>query len=75
MALFFFTFLMILREGIETVIFLSAVNVSSDAMVSFAGGIIGLLLPSFLESFSYGVQFVWILEDFSKLLELSFLYL
>jgi FTR1 family protein len=43
-ALFLFTFLMIVREGIETVIFLGAVNVSSDAIISFAGGIIGLLL-------------------------------
>ena len=44
LALFIFTFLMIVREGMETVIFLSAVNVSSQAIISFAGGIIGLLL-------------------------------
>jgi FTR1 family protein len=43
-ALFMFTFLMIVREGIETVIFLSAVNVSSQAIISFSGGIFGLLL-------------------------------
>jgi FTR1 family protein len=43
LALFLFTFLMIVREGIETVIFLGAVNVSSDAIISFAGGIVGLL--------------------------------
>src|SRR5262245_96749 len=43
-ALFLFTFLMIVREGIETVIFLSAVNVSSDAIISFSGGIVGVLL-------------------------------
>src|SRR5262245_9781168 len=42
-ALFMFTFLMIVREGIETVIFLSAVaDLSSQAFISFAGGIIGL---------------------------------
>jgi uncharacterized membrane protein len=52
-ALFFFTFLMIVREGIETVIFLSAVNVSSDAIVSFAGGIVGLLL-----AVAFGIFFV-----------------
>ncbi|MCI0444388.1 Fe-S-containing protein [bacterium] len=44
LALFMFTFLMIVREGMETVIFLSAVNVSSQAIISFSGGIIGLLL-------------------------------
>ena len=43
-ALFLFTFLMIVREGIETVIFLSAVNVSSQAIISFSGGIVGLVL-------------------------------
>ena len=52
-ALFLFTFLMIVREGIETVIFLSAVNVSSDAMISFAGGIVGLLL-----AIAFGIFFV-----------------
>jgi FTR1 family protein len=53
LALFFFTFLMIVREGIETVIFLKAVNVSSDAIISFAGGIIGLLL-----AVAFGIFFV-----------------
>ena len=43
-ALFSFTFLMILREGIETVIFLSAVNLTTDALLSFFGGIAGLIL-------------------------------
>lgn len=43
-ALFLFTFLMIVREGIETVIFLSAVNLTTSAILSFLGGIIGLLL-------------------------------
>jgi FTR1 family protein len=53
LGLFFFTFLMIVREGIETVIFLSAVNLTTDAMVNFAGGIIGLLLAVI-----FGVFFV-----------------
>ena len=52
-ALFLFTFLMIVREGIETVIFLRAVNVSSDAIISFAGGIVGLLL-----AVAFGIFFV-----------------
>lgn len=43
-ALFAFTFLMIFREGIETVIFLSAVRLTTDALVSFLGGLIGLVL-------------------------------
>lgn len=53
LALFLFTFLMIVREGIETVIFLSAVNVSSEAMISFSGGIVGLLL-----AVAFGIFFV-----------------
>ncbi len=53
MALFLFTFLMIVREGIETVIFLKAVNMSSDAIVSFAGGIVGLLF-----AVAFGIFFV-----------------
>jgi len=43
-GIFFFTFLMIFREGIETVIFLSAVNLTTDALYSFFGGITGLIL-------------------------------
>ena len=53
LALFLFTFLMIVREGIETVIFLSAVNVSSQAILSFSGGIMGLLL-----AVAFGIFFV-----------------
>lgn len=44
LALFLFTFLMIVREGIETVIFLSAVNLTTTAILSFLGGITGLIL-------------------------------
>ncbi len=52
-ALFLFTFLMIFREGIETVIFLSAVNFTTDALLSFLGGIVGLVLAVL-----FGVFFV-----------------
>jgi len=52
-ALFAFTFLMIFREGIETVIFLSAVKLTTDALVSFLGGMIGLIL-----AILFGVFFV-----------------
>ncbi len=52
-ALFAFTFLMIFREGIETVVFLSAVNLTTDALVSFLGGMIGLILAVL-----FGVFFV-----------------
>ena len=43
-GIFFFVFLMIFREGIETVIFLSAVNLTTNALMSFFGGMIGLAL-------------------------------
>lgn len=53
MALFFFTFLMVVREGIETVIFLAAVDLTTDAILSFIGGILGLALAAV-----FGVLFV-----------------
>ncbi len=37
-----FTFIMIFREGVETVLFLSAVNLTTDALLSFFGGLLGL---------------------------------
>lgn len=43
-ALFAFTFLMIFREGIETVIFLKAVRFSTDSLLSFFGGLFGIIL-------------------------------
>lgn len=52
-AIFLFTFLMIFREGIETVIFLSAVNLTTNALLSFVGGILGLVLAVL-----FGVFFV-----------------
>lgn len=52
-AIFSFTFLMIVREGMETVIFLRAVNFTTSALLSFLGGIIGLVLAVL-----FGVFFV-----------------
>jgi FTR1 family protein len=52
-AIFFFTFLMIFREGIETVIFLSAVSLTTDSLMSFMGGLLGLIL-----AILFGVFFV-----------------
>src|SRR5262249_46388061 len=52
-AIFSFTFLMIVREGMETVIFLRAVNFTTSEMLSFLGGIIGLVLAVL-----FGVFFV-----------------
>jgi high-affinity iron transporter len=52
-AIFFFTFLMIFREGMETVVFLSAVNLTTSALLSFFGGILGLFLAVL-----FGVFFV-----------------
>ncbi len=40
--LFLFVFLMVFREGIETVLFLAAVSLRSDELLNFMGGIIGL---------------------------------
>jgi high-affinity iron transporter len=45
-GIFFFVFLMIFREGIETVIFLGAVTLTTDALLSFFGGIVGLILAT-----------------------------
>ncbi|HEY4491323.1 MAG TPA: FTR1 family protein, partial [Acidobacteriota bacterium] len=53
LGIFLFTFLMILREGIETVIFLSAVTFTTDALLSFLGGILGLAM-----AVAFGVFFV-----------------
>lgn len=39
-----FTFIMVFREGIETVIFLSAVKITTDSLLSFFGGLLGLAL-------------------------------
>ena len=52
-GLFAFTFLMVLREGIETVVFLAAVNLTTAALLSFIGGLAGLCL-----AVAFGVAFV-----------------
>jgi high-affinity iron transporter len=45
LGLFLFVFLMVLREGIETVLFLAAVSLRSTAeLVNFMGGLAGLAL-------------------------------
>jgi high-affinity iron transporter len=44
LGLFFFVFLMVLREGIETSLFLAAVSLRSSDLMNFTGGIIGLAL-------------------------------
>ena len=43
-GLFLLTFLLILREGVETVLFLGAVNLTTDSLLSWLGGVVGLIL-------------------------------
>lgn len=52
-GLFFFVFLMVLREGVETVLILSAVSLNSTELMSFIGTLIGVLL-----AIIFGVMFV-----------------
>jgi high-affinity iron transporter len=52
-GLFLLTFLMVLREGIETILFLGAVNLTTDALLSFLGGLVGLGLATL-----FGIAFV-----------------
>src|SRR5262245_13283831 len=52
-GLFGFTFVMVLREGVETVLFLAAVNLTTDALLAFIGGIVGLALAVL-----FGISFV-----------------
>jgi FTR1 family protein len=52
-GLFLLTFLLILREGIETVLFLATVSLTTDALLSFAGGLLGLVLAA-----AFGVALV-----------------
>jgi high-affinity iron transporter len=44
LGLFSFVFLMVFREGIETVLFLAAVSLHSTDLMNFMGGVIGLAL-------------------------------
>ena len=43
-GLFLFVFLMVSREGIETVLFLAAVSLRTSELLNFMGGLTGLLL-------------------------------
>ncbi len=45
-GLFTLTFVLILREGVETALFLAAVELTTDALLSFAGGLLGLALAA-----------------------------
>jgi high-affinity iron transporter len=52
-GLFFFVFLMVLREGAETVLILSAVSLSSTELMSFLGTLLGVIA-----AIAFGVIFV-----------------
>jgi high-affinity iron transporter len=52
-GLFFFVFLMVLREGAETVLMLSAVTLNSTELMSFLGTLLGVLA-----AIAFGVMFV-----------------
>src|SRR6202521_5362183 len=52
-GLFFFVFLMVLREGAETVLILSAVTLNSTELMSFLGTLLGVIA-----SIAFGVMFV-----------------
>ena len=53
LGLFFFVFLMVLREGVETVLILSAVSLNSTELMSFLGTLGGVIVAVF-----FGVMFV-----------------
>jgi FTR1 family protein len=53
LGLFFFVFLMVLREGAETVLILSAVSLNSTELMSFLGTLLGVLVAVL-----FGVMFV-----------------
>jgi high-affinity iron transporter len=53
LGLFFFVFLMVLREGVETVLILSAVSLNSTELMSFLGTLAGVVVAVF-----FGVMFV-----------------
>lgn len=52
-GLFGLTFVLILREGIETVVFLAAVDLTTDSLLAFIGGAAGVVLAVL-----FGVSFV-----------------
>ena len=53
LGLFLFVFLMVLREGVETVLILSAVSLTSSELMNFLGTLIGVTL-----AVVFGVTFV-----------------
>jgi FTR1 family protein len=52
-GVFLFVFLMVMREGVETVLILSAVTLNSTELVSFLGTLLGVLA-----AVAFGVMFV-----------------
>ncbi|MGB6387360.1 MAG: Fe-S-containing protein [Terriglobales bacterium] len=52
-GLFLFVFLMVLREGVETVLILSAVTLNSSELMSFIGTLLGVIV-----AILFGVMFV-----------------
>ena len=52
-SLFLFVFLMVLREGVETVLILSAVSLNSSQLLSFVGTLLGVIVAVL-----FGVMFV-----------------
>ncbi|WP_213805811.1 Fe-S-containing protein [Granulicella sp. dw_53] len=52
-GLFFFVFLLVLREGVETVLILSAVSLNSTELLSFTGTLLGVAV-----SIVFGVLFI-----------------
>jgi len=52
-GLFVLTFVLVLREGVETVLFLAAVDLTTDALLAFFAGLLGLALAVL-----FGVSFV-----------------
>ena len=53
LGLFAFIFLMVLREGVETVLILSAVSLNSTELMSFLGTLLGVIA-----AIAFGVMFV-----------------
>lgn len=52
-GIFLFVFLMVFREGVETVLILSAVSLNSSALLSFLGTLLGVIV-----AVAFGVMFV-----------------
>lgn len=46
LGLFVFAVILVLREGVETVLFLSAISLTTAALWSFIGGILGLVIAT-----------------------------